>query len=274
MLKVYRSWPQAIKGWEPLVHTINNLIAYFWPFFKVSICLLFLFLTKQPPCFKKCFKLPFRLLQCINSLKSPKNVVFFSFCILVDMTMGGLQPPSLPLATLLNEIMQELSFQLWKVWLTNSILQKLFTAIWFQLRAQLPMYFRLCVKTFGKCERKWKTRSAKPEFLETTSIQCMKWQIAPRNTLNYILFSYLILVFGLDSLRQELKSLKERRKFVTLSYNTTFNLGDYFLSVLLLRPGALKENPIIPLALLLHQKIITIKNVKPPFSHSEKVIFK
>ena len=76
----------------------------------------------------------------------------------------------------------------------------------------------------------------------------------PKYVLNYILFPCLILVFGLDSLWQELKSLKEETKFVTLSYDSTFNLGDYFLSVLLLRHGAFKENPIIPLAFLLHQK--------------------
>ena len=35
----------------------------------------------------------------MNSLKSAKNLVFFPFCILVDMPMGGLHPP---LATLLQ----------------------------------------------------------------------------------------------------------------------------------------------------------------------------
>ena len=32
-----------------------------------------------------------------NSLKSAKNVVLFSFCILVDMPMGGYSPPPHPL---------------------------------------------------------------------------------------------------------------------------------------------------------------------------------
>ena len=36
-----------------------------------------------------------------NSLKSAKNVVFFPFCILVDISMGGGYSPPPPLATLL-----------------------------------------------------------------------------------------------------------------------------------------------------------------------------
>ena len=47
-------------------------------------------------CFKRCFKLLFSPLQYINSLKSAKNVVFFSFCILVDMSMGGGYSPRPP----------------------------------------------------------------------------------------------------------------------------------------------------------------------------------
>ena len=38
-----------------------------------------------------------------NDLKSAKNVVFFSFCILVGMPMGGPPPPPRPPATLLNK---------------------------------------------------------------------------------------------------------------------------------------------------------------------------
>ena len=40
--------------------------------------------------------------NAFNGLKSAKNVVFFSFCVLVDMPMGGGYSPA-PLATLLNE---------------------------------------------------------------------------------------------------------------------------------------------------------------------------
>ena len=97
---------------------------------------------------------------------------------------------------------------------------------------------------------KRKTRISKDDLYSLNAIaNCI-----PKYVLNYILFPRLILVFGVDSLWQELKSLKEETKFVTLSYDTRFNLGDYFLSVLLLRHGAFKENPIIPLAFLLHQK--------------------
>ena len=37
-----------------------------------------------------------------NSLKSAKNVFFFLFCILVDMSMGGYLPTAPTLATLLR----------------------------------------------------------------------------------------------------------------------------------------------------------------------------
>ena len=53
-------------------------------------------------CFKRCFKSIFSPLQCIKHSQSAKNVVFFPFCILVDMSMGGggYSPPP-PLTTLL-----------------------------------------------------------------------------------------------------------------------------------------------------------------------------
>ena len=57
-------------------------------------------------CFKKCFKSLFSPLQCIKQFivfVESKNVVFFSFCILVDMPMGGRgyspPPPSSGYAT-------------------------------------------------------------------------------------------------------------------------------------------------------------------------------
>ena len=43
--------------------------------------------------------------SAFNGLKSAKNVVFFLFCILVDMPMGGHSPPP-PLATLLTPTMK------------------------------------------------------------------------------------------------------------------------------------------------------------------------
>ena len=58
-------------------------------------------------CFKRCFKSLSSPLQCIKQSQSAKNVVFFPFCFLVDMSMGGgaiappPPPPPPPLATLL-----------------------------------------------------------------------------------------------------------------------------------------------------------------------------
>ena len=45
--------------------------------------------------------------SAFNGLKSAKNVMLFSFCIWVNMPMGGLQPPCpFPMATLLAALYQ------------------------------------------------------------------------------------------------------------------------------------------------------------------------
>ena len=53
----------------------------------------FIFVKLAPPpldiCFKRCFKSLSSLLQCTKQSQSAKNVVFFRFCILVNMSMGG-----------------------------------------------------------------------------------------------------------------------------------------------------------------------------------------
>jgi len=41
---------------------------------------------------------------------------------------------------------------------------------------------------------------------------------------------------------------------VQLSYDTTFKLGDFYLSVLLFRETEFVENPVIPLAYLMHER--------------------
>lgn len=43
-----------------------------------------------------------------------------------------------------------------------------------------------------------------------------------------------------------------------LTYNTTFDLGDFHLSVLTLRHTAFKEKPVIPLAFMLHEQRIQV----------------
>ena len=53
----------------------------------------FIFAKLAPPpldiCFKRCFISLSSPLQCIKQSQSAKNVVFFLFCFLVDMSMGG-----------------------------------------------------------------------------------------------------------------------------------------------------------------------------------------
>ena len=72
--------------------------------FYLFVSSIFDKLTPPPPlhiCFKKYFKSLFSPLQCIKLFVESKNVVFFSFCILVDMPeMGGGYSP--PLTTLLS----------------------------------------------------------------------------------------------------------------------------------------------------------------------------
>ena len=66
--------------------------------FHLFVDLIFDKLAPPPldMCFKRCFKSLFSPLQCIKQSQSAKNVVFFPFCFLVDMSMGGYSPPAPP----------------------------------------------------------------------------------------------------------------------------------------------------------------------------------
>ena len=86
-------------------------------------------------CFKRCFKSLSSPLQSIKQPQSAKNVVFFLFCILVDMSMGGggYSPPA-PLATLLAK---KVVFSLFCILVGSSL-----------ALPSLNKRFELCFKTF------------------------------------------------------------------------------------------------------------------------------
>jgi MULE transposase domain len=56
-----------------------------------------------------------------------------------------------------------------------------------------------------------------------------------------------------------------------LSYDTTFNLGDFYVSILLFRETEFTDNPVVPLAYLIHErKLFQTHSIF--FSHMQSVI--
>jgi hypothetical protein len=63
-------------------------------------------------------------------------------------------------------------------------------------------------------------------------------------------FPDMTVCFGIPSLL----SLVQHCSSVFLSYDTTFNLGDFYLSVLTLKLSVFNEDPIVPIAFVLHER--------------------
>ena len=64
----------------------------------------------------------------------------------------------------------------------------------------------------------------------------------------------LICVIGLKEIMEEMdRVLQLKEEGQLLSYDTTFNLGDFYVSVLIFRNVIFKENPCIPVAFLIHE---------------------
>ena len=81
--------------------SIFTLAIKFLTIFRSFLYLLVLFSRNYPPLISKDVLNHYLIFSsAFNGLKSAKNVVFFSFCILFDMPMRGAIAP--PLATLLN----------------------------------------------------------------------------------------------------------------------------------------------------------------------------
>lgn len=65
------------------------------------------------------------------------------------------------------------------------------------------------------------------------------------------------MIAGRDDLLQHMNALLLRRSRVhtqLLSYDTTFNFGDFYLSVLLFRSVCFHENPVTPALFMLHER--------------------
>ena len=65
----------------------------------------------------------------------------------------------------------------------------------------------------------------------------------------------LICIFGLQDIMEEMDRILQLKKVEhLLSYDTTFNLGDFYVSLLVFRYVLFQENPCIPAAFLIHEK--------------------
>ena len=77
--------------------------------------------------------------------------------------------------------------------------------------------------------------------------------------IHYIsVFPDLVLVCGNTLLIQELELIiKSRDNAILLSYDTTFNLGEFYVSPLLVKHVAFMEMPVIPILFLVHERKLT-----------------
>ena len=60
----------------------------------------------------------------------------------------------------------------------------------------------------------------------------------------------LVVVFGLPSVLELLNDSST----LFFSYDTTFNLGDFYLSVLVVKLSTMREEPCVPVAFVLHER--------------------
>ena len=64
----------------------------------------------------------------------------------------------------------------------------------------------------------------------------------------------LVVCVGLPEILQELDKLGKREDTLVLSYDTTFNLGDFYVSVLTMRHSLFVSDPVLPVAFMVHDK--------------------
>ena len=70
-----------------------------------------------------------------------------------------------------------------------------------------------------------------------------------------ITFPALVCIFGLKEILEEFdKVLQPEHGSQFLSYDTTFQLGDFYVSTLLFRHIVFKEQPCIPAMFLIHER--------------------
>ena len=68
------------------------------------------------------------------------------------------------------------------------------------------------------------------------------------------LYPDLACVVGIEDLLQELNNALASKNQTVLQYDTTFNLGDYYVSPLIFRHNIYDQNPSIPVAFLIHDR--------------------
>lgn len=73
---------------------------------------------------------------------------------------------------------------------------------------------------------------------------------------NIVSYPDLIVIMYLDSLWEKVRGLLNRNDIphICLSYDTTFNLGDIYVSVLIVRYEEFVEGPAIPLMIMMHER--------------------
>ena len=93
----------------------------------------------------------------------------------------------------------------------------------------------------------------------------------------------LIVVAGRNEILSEMNKLLQiggKTKVQLLSYDTTFNFGDFYISVLLFRATCFVENPVIPAMFLVHERklksthkiFVDILKEKIPFLSSSNAV--
>ena len=68
------------------------------------------------------------------------------------------------------------------------------------------------------------------------------------------LYTDLACVVGVKELMDELNVLLDTKSGTLLGYDTTFKLGDFYVSILVFRHAVFNESPVIPVAFLIHDR--------------------
>ena len=70
-------------------------------------------------------------------------------------------------------------------------------------------------------------------------------------------FPDIVVIAGREDMLKQINSLlkvKGRSNVQLLAYDTAFNIGEFYVSVLLFRGTCFKENPVIPAMFMLHER--------------------
>ncbi|XP_046571248.1 uncharacterized protein LOC124279472 [Haliotis rubra] len=87
------------------------------------------------------------------------------------------------------------------------------------------------------------------------SVQELAYHLEPF-VLGITTYPDLRIVLALDNIMNDLKVMADKTPAtrIILGYDTTFNLGDFYVTTILYHHGNLKKEPVIPLAFLIHER--------------------